>query len=307
MVVRGKQQAGYLELIGLGALWGSIGVLVDGVRVASPVIASIRMGLGCLAVAGYHTLRGRLRVLKLKEQRGLLLFDGVVLGVHWVWMFEAFKRLSVATAILIVFVGPVFVAVAAPKLLGERIERRTVVGLGLSVTGMLAIALPAWDVQDPVGVLYAIASALGFAALLIAGKRLTRTYPPPAILVWQLGIGTVAILPVALTSDWSGFADAAPSLVTLALVHTALAGLVYFAALTVVKAQHVGVLTYLEPATAIVYAWVFLSQQPSGWTLIGGALIVAGGLSIVIRRPDVAGSPAEPLAPHPDVQASLEP
>ncbi len=302
-----RAQAGYVELILLGVLWGSIGVIVKDVRVGSPAIAAFRTGIGCLVVVGYQALRGRLGELRLRQLRGLLVFDGLLLGLHWVLMFEAFKRLSIATAILIVFVGPVFVAAGAGRILGERVERRTIASLALSLGGMALIAAPAWRVQDPLGVAFARASALGFAGLLLAGKRLTTVYRPPAILAWQLGIGTLAVLPLAATTNLGGLGDAMPALIALGALHTAIAGFVYFGALTVVKAQHVGVLTYLEPATAVVYAWIFSNETPTIATLAGGLLILAGGLNIVLARPGTAGSPEEPVAPGPDITASLRP
>ncbi|GAC1411305.1 MAG: EamA family transporter [Actinomycetota bacterium] len=313
-------RSGYVELIVLGALWGSIGIIVTHVRVGSPVIAEMRLLIGCLVVLAVQAARGKLRTLRLRERGGLLIADGACLGVHWLLMFEAYKRLSVATAILIVFVGPVLVAALVGPVLNERVERRTLFSLALSLAGMVMIALPAWHVQDPLGVLFAFGSAVGFAAILLMGKRLTETYKTEEILVWQLGVGAVAIAPVALVSALHGGArglpDALPQLVTLALVHTALAGFIYLAALKVVKAQHVGVLTYLEPATAGLYAWLFLHEKTPVWTMIGGALIMAGGLNILLggqaaRRREqllaIASSPEEPVGSGPEIKASLGP
>lgn len=281
----------------LGILWGSIGVIVRPVRVDAAGIALVRTATGFAAAMAFMVARGRARELRLKGRRWLLIFDGVMLGIHWTLMFESFKRLSIATAILLVFVGPVFVAAAAWPVLRERVKARTVGALGLSVAGMILITVPAWDVQDPLGVVFALLSAVSFAAIMLAGKILTREYAPPAILIWQLGVAAVAIMPVALAGRFDGLADAAPRLLLLGLVHTAVAGFLYFAALTVVKAQHVGVLTYLEPATALLYAWWFLHEQPSFSTLTGGALIIAGGVWIIASRGPLPGTPEGPVAP----------
>lgn len=297
-----RVKPGTIDLVLLGVLWGSIGVIVKDVRVSSPAIAMFRMGIGSLAVLLYHALRGRLNVLRLRDRKGLLILDGLLLAVHWVLMFEAFKRLSVAAAILLVFLGPVFVAAAVGPVLGERVERRTVASLALSLGGMALIAAPAWRVQDPAGVAFALGSAVAFAAVMMAGKVLTRTYSPPAILVWQTGVGAIAVAPIALSGDLGGLGDSLPGLITLGLVHTGLAGLFYFRALTVVKAQHVGVLTYLEPATAVLYAWALLDETPSAATLAGGALIMIAGLNIVASRGPAPVSPSEPVAPPPQAR-----
>lgn len=311
--LRSRTQAGYLELILLGVLWGSVGVLVKHVRVGSSVIAGTRAFLGFLAVLAVEGARGRLGRMRLRERRWLLIADGVVLGIHWVCMFEAFKRLSVATAILLVFVGPVLVAALVGPVLKERVERRTVAALAVSVIGMVMIAAPAWKIQDPAGVVYALVSAVGFATMLLLGKQLTEVYEPQAILAWQLGVGALVVAPFALTSNLHGLGAAMPALTVLSLLHTAVAGFVYFYALGHVKAQHAGVLTYLEPATAIVYAWVFLGERPPPVTIAGGLLIMVAGLMIVTGRrgavlaASVPGTPQEPVGTTTQIKASLEP
>lgn len=296
--MRSRTQAGYLELVLLGVLWGSIGVIVEPVRVGAAGIALVRTATGALVAFGWLALRGKIGLLRLHDKAWLLILDGLLLAVHWTLMFEAFKRLSVGTAILLVFIGPVLVAVGAWPFLRERVELRTVGALAISLGGMALIAVPAWDVQDPAGVAYALLSAVAFAAVVLANKRLTAIYEPGPILTWQLGVAALAVAPVAMTGSTDGVAEALPRLVMLGALHTAAAGFVYFAAVKVVKAQHVGVLTYLEPATAIVYAWIFLNQVPSGSTLAGGALIVAGGLWIVFAKGPYSPTPEAPVAPR---------
>jgi drug/metabolite transporter (DMT)-like permease len=46
--------------------------------------------------------------------------------------------------------------------------------------------------------------------------------------------------------------------------------------------QRLGVLYYLEPASAILYAWWWVHEHPSAVTLAGGALIVLAGLAIIV-------------------------
>ena len=46
--------------------------------------------------------------------------------------------------------------------------------------------------------------------------------------------------------------------------------------------QHSSILGYLEPVSAPLYAFVLLGQAISVWTVIGGALIVAAGLLVVL-------------------------
>ena len=280
-----RSRTGYAELGICGLVWGSIGVIVKEVTLEAPVIVFFRVSIATLAVLAFFALRGRLAELKLRDRRGLLVADGILLAVHWALFFEAYKRLSVATTILVIYVAPVLVAAFAPRFAEERIEPRTIGSLALSLAGMALIAVPAWQVKEPAGLAYAIASMLAWVALTLANKRLTRSYRPPALLAWQLGIATVAIAPVLASAPRAGdVGRALPALAALGLVHTAATGILYFRALTVVKVQHAGILAYLEPVTAVFYAWAFLGETPKPLTLAGGALVLAAGLNLVARR-----------------------
>jgi len=54
------------------------------------------------------------------------------------------------------------------------------------------------------------------------------------------------------------------------------------------------VLLYLEPLSALLLAWVFLSETPTAMTLVGGTLIVAGG--IIVLRKTTADADTEALS-----------
>jgi drug/metabolite transporter (DMT)-like permease len=298
-----RSKTGYAELGLCGLVWGSIGVLVKQVSVTAPVIVFFRLLLGCSVIVAVFAARGRLTELRLRGRRGLLVADALLLAAHWALFFEAFKRLSVATTILIIYLGPVFIAFGAQLFLGERVERRTIASLALSVAGIALIGIPAWGVKDATGLALAFASAILWAALLLANKRLVETYPPPAMAAWQAGIATLVMAPALVGASGHQIARAAPALLLLGTLHTGITGVLYFRALTVVKAQHAGILAYLEPVSAVVYAWVLLGETPRALTLAGGALVLVAGMNVVVGGRSMAPV-AEPVAAPSDVAAS---
>jgi drug/metabolite transporter (DMT)-like permease len=68
----------------------------------------------------------------------------------------------------------------------------------------------------------------------------------------------------------------------LGLVTTAFSFSLFMDGLHYIRVQHAGIIAYIEPVSAPLYALVFLSQVPSGWTVAGGALIVAAGILVVL-------------------------
>ena len=100
----------------------------NGAYLGLPLLAAC----GLVVVLGWLVVRGRLADLRLRARPVVLIVSGVVLGVHWALLFEAYKRIGVDTTILIVFIGPVLWAVAAPFFLHERLRRTSVVALAIA-------------------------------------------------------------------------------------------------------------------------------------------------------------------------------
>jgi len=282
-----RPPAGSIEMITCTLSWGTIGVIVKQVTLSSQVMAFFRVLLGAAVVAAWLALRHRLGVLRPHVRMPLLIASGAILAGHWWLEFEAFKRLDVGSAILIVFIGPVLATALAPIVLGERVRPLALGALASAFGGIALIAVPDVSTIDAVGIAAALGSAVLFGAVLLAGKALASHYEPQALVVWQLGIAMIVLAPVLAGASGEQIARATPSLLLLGLVLTGFLGILFFRALRALEAQQISVLFYLEPASAVLYAWVLLGETPSSADVGGGALIVAAGLAIILgeRRP----------------------
>lgn len=289
-------RAGFPEIIGCTLAWGSIGVIVKEITLSAPVIVFFRLSLGMIVVLAWMTWRGRLAELRPRARVALLPAAGLILGAHWVTLFESFKRLDVASTILIVFLGPVLMAAAAPLVLAERLRALSIGALLLAFGGIALITVPDIAAIDAWGVASAVVSAILFAMVLLVGKLLTPHYSPSALVVWQLGIASVLVSPALIGASGDQVARAFPLLVLLGMGYTGLMGILFWRAIRALEAQQLGVMFYVEPASAVVYAWALLGEQPSWLTLAGGALVVAAGLAIIFGERTAGGSPAMPEA-----------
>jgi drug/metabolite transporter (DMT)-like permease len=68
-------------------------------------------------------------------------------------------------------------------------------------------------------------------------------------------------------------------------VHTGLGLYLYLEGLRSTPAQHAVIIQYLEPTSAFFYAAILLSEVPETLSLIGGILIIAANLILVIKQP----------------------
>src|SRR6185436_9104777 len=94
----------------------------------------------------------------------------------------------------------------------------------------------------------------------------------------ELLVASVVLLPIAAFSDVGRPEGTWAWLLVLGVVQTALGVGLYLSALARLPATDVGILGYLEPASAVVFGWVFLSETPDAATIAGGLLIVAAGV-----------------------------
>jgi drug/metabolite transporter (DMT)-like permease len=289
-----RPRAGYLEIAACTLTWGTIGPIVKRIGLDSSVIVFFRLFLGALVVFGWTIARGRAAELRPRARPVLLIAWGVALAVHWLFLFAAFKRLDVATTILVVFLGPVLMALLAPAIIGERLRLPALGALAVAVAGIALIATGGARRIDGRGLLFAIASAVLFAVLPLMGKLLTPSYEPGALVAWQLGIAAIVVSPALAGAHAHAIVRAWPLLLLLGGLYTGVLGILYVRAIARLRAQTLGVLFYLEPASAVLYAWWFLGERPNAAQVAGGALVVIAGLAIILGDRAVAAPAAFP-------------
>src|SRR5438128_955681 len=127
------------------------------------------------------------------------------------------------TVILIVYLAPVGIAVVAPRVLGERIGRRTLIALALAVAGSVVIARPAVHATGRTGLLLAGFTAASFVALVVISKPLADAYGGMRLALMEMLGASVTLLPFAAAASWGAPKLSWLLLVLLGLVHTALA------------------------------------------------------------------------------------
>ena len=282
--------------------WGTIGVIVNRVGLPAVVVAASRVAIGSaglgawLAVSRARVARAGARPSALVGSRRMvrwLILNGVLLAGHWTALFAAEQRAPIGVVLLVVYLGPVVVAMAAPRLLHERVSRSVVLALVVAVVGTLLVVGPGGHGISRSGLLLAAVAGISYAGLMLAGKPLAERVDPLVVAFGQQLTAAVVLVPFALGSTWGPPKARWLWLLVLGLVHTAAGMVVFFHALARMPATAVGTLGYLEPAAAVFAGWVFLSQTPSWAGGAGGLLIVVAGL-IVIRTGSLTG----PVSPE---------
>ena len=277
-------------LAALAAAWGLVAVLAGAVDVDAGPLAFLRLTLAAVTLAAVALLTRRVRLLVPGPHLPALVLLGIVQAAHWWLFFETVKRGSVALAVLTFYTAPLFLAVLAPLFLPERLSN---VALGALVPGGIGIALVALAGEDGrtfgwAAVACGLGSALSFAVLLVLSKRLLHAgVAPLTVAFWDCLAGGVAISPVLLLAGTlvpDGVGDWAAVLV-LGVGLTGLSTLAYASILRHATAQAAGILTFLEPVSAVLLAWIFLGEPLSARAALGAVLVVAAGIAVVALEP----------------------
>ncbi len=275
-----------LALAATTTTWGTVPLIVRSVELPSAAIVAARFWFGGLALSAvlvWERRRGRTSGPPVwSVDRGRCVAVCLILTMHWLALFAAYQEAPVGTVLFIVFLAPVGIAAVAPRVLGESIDRRTIGALGLGVVGFAFMSGNAIEASGSLGLALSLAAMVTFVVLVLINKPLADTYGGIRAAQMQMVGAGFLIAPVVVFGAEIPSPEAAWLwLLVLGVVHTGVAIAVYLSALSVVGATTTGVLGYLEPATAVVWAWVVLSETPAAATLIGGAAILAAGLLVV--------------------------
>lgn len=285
---KNARRGALLALILAMSIFGTIGIFRQWIPLPSATVALARSVIGGVFLLLVLLWRRRRPDLKaLRRVLWPLLLSGACLGANWLLLFEAYRYTSVATATLCYYMAPILLILLSPLLLRERLTVRRILCVLVALLGMIPVSgvLEA-DGQgtDPRGVLFGLAAALLYAAVVLLNKRIEGLDPAEKTLL-QFAVSAVVLLPYVLLTELP--LAAAPTLpawlllLLVGVVHTGLAYLLYFGALTHLPAQTVAVFSYIDPLLAVLLSG-FFSAPLTLPTVVGGVLIL--GAAIVSER-----------------------
>lgn len=230
--------------------------------------------VGVIIVVGFTATRNRWHEIRTDQLgrhfvRNLFHFTGQNL-----W-FYAVAVVPLAQVFALEFTSPLWVAILAPLLVGERMTRIRVFAAAMGFIGILIVARPNIQTFD-VGLVTAAMAAICFALTNLLTKRLTRDNSIISILFFlatiQLGFGLLAA-----GYDGDIALPNATSLPFLVLVGCAglLAHFCLTNALAIAPATVVVPLDFARlPAIAII-AMVLYNEPLEIWVFVGAAVIFA--------------------------------
>ena len=269
---------GWALFVAMGVIWGVpyllIKVAVDELAPSTLVLA--RTALASLLLLPLALARGRLPDVA-RAWRPLLAFAVIEIMAPWLLLGVAEQHLSSSlTGLLIAAVPLVGAVLAVVTGSDDRLDRRRLAGLLLGFAGVAALVG-----GGDVGAVLALALvAVCYATGPLILSRWLSHLPGLGVITASLLVTAVAYLPVGLAqapSSWPS-AEVVWAVIGLAVLCTAIAFLVFFALIAEVGPTRSTVITYVNPAVAVLLGVWLLDESFTLATAVGFVLILAGSV-----------------------------
>jgi drug/metabolite transporter (DMT)-like permease len=251
-------------------------------------VVSLRMLMAAACFALWLLLQGRNRRRPSHRQLAALFglsFAGT--GLHYGTQTVGLQWTTASNGSLYAVTGPIFIALLAWVVLGERLTPRRILGIALAVAGVISVigveAVLQFQIGNLVGDALVLFSIFLFAVFAVAGKRITDDLGPVSVTAWVTLFGAAWMLPIGgLEVHLTGFelGSVAPAgwmaIAFLGLGCTFLAVLSFFTGLRQTDSQTAGVYLYAVPPITALVAWAGLGERLDLGFFLGAVLILCG-------------------------------
>jgi RarD protein len=273
------------KLILAMTIFGTIGIFVKYIPLPSSVIACVRgfVGVGFLLLVTLIR-KSKISWRDIKKNLLFLIISGAFIGINWILLFEAYRYTTVATATLCYYMAPIFVTIASPFILKEKLTVKKVLCILTALLGMVFVSgiVGAGSLQISVlGIICGIGAAFFYACVVLLNKFIKDISAYDKTMT-QLFVAASVILPYTIfTADVSLAEFDAKALICLLIVgvvHTGFAYMIYFSSMGTLKAQTVAIFSYIDPVIAIILSALLLKEKMGIFGMIGAVLILGSTL-----------------------------
>ncbi len=275
---------GILLVLAATILFSLSGIFVRLLTVADPWrISFYRAGSMTIAILAFlAVLYGRQTWQRFaKLDRRALLAVSLFFGVGSTLYILAVSRTSVANVSCLAATAPVFAAVLAWLLLGERSGVRELLGTGVALFGIYLIFRDQIGIGDQFGNIVALVVAFAFAGQTVVLRKYRATDVLPAICIG--GLMVFAAMPLS-GDDFAVDLHDLLLMLVMGVVQLALPIVLYVRAARYVPAMSMTLISLLDVVFNPLWAWLGVGEAPSASAIAGGGFIVAAVLLVVTRR-----------------------
>lgn len=265
-------------------IWGTIGIFIRGINLSSIEIAFFRAFIGSLVLLLIAIVNKEIIDKKLLKQNAVVLsLSGIALGINWAALFQAMKYTTISNATLSYYFAPIFMIIFSAIIFKEKMSMKNIICMIVALLGLFMILKSGDDkslnnYNHTKGIMLGLFGAVLYAIIVMLNKFI-KHLSPIQITLSQLLISTIVLLPIVFRGGMGNIKGIDINtwilIITLGIIHTGFAYLLYFPSLKDVKAQSVAIISYLDPISAILISAIFLKEPMTTMQIFGGVLILS--------------------------------
>lgn len=280
----------YLAVALAASSWGTWGLVIRHVEAIAPMPAALESAIVMAVVtvvAGALSVSDRMAGPRTWKAWVWVGWFGVADTMNVLLFFAAYK-LTIAPAVLTHYMTPVFVAMAAPFVLRERMTVRTGVAIAISLLGLATMLGPSAGASHAEAVwtsaTLGTASAVFYASNVFANKFIAGAFSSSQAMFWHGVFATILGLLLVPLHAWAAVdAHAVAYLAVAAIGPGALGGVAFVWGLRRMPAAHASTLTLLEPLVSMLLGAMVLGEGLGPRAALGGLLILSGALVVMTQ------------------------
>lgn len=279
-----SKRSTYIQFITAMVIVGTIGIFRRNIALSSAALAFTRGLLGSLSLGAFVKLRRQKIFHGIETKKFMLLvLNGAIIGVNWIFLFEAFRFTTVAVATLCYYLQPTLLILVSPIFFKEKLTGKKMIFALTAFAGMILVSgvLGGGDSGSLKGVAFGLAAALLYTMAVVINKKTTGVDPYEKTII-QLASAAVVLIPYILLTEDIGAISLDTRTIILVLIvgiiHTGLVYLFYFGSMERMNAQAVAVFSYIDPVVAVLASWIFLGEPLTIPVIIGAVLIIGSAI-----------------------------
>ena len=244
----------------------------------------VRSLIAAGAVSLLMLIRGRFPRIRREDWPLVLFLSFLAIPLNQFMFLWGIGSTTPSNAALLYATTPILVLLFSRWLLGERLTRRKLIGVGLGFAGVLVVILERGvdaSMQYVGGNLIIYGAVLAWGLYTVLGKKLIAQYGPLDASAVTLLSGTLIFLPIgivpALRFDYETLGVWTwGQIFYLGVITSVVAYLLWYYALARVEAGKAALFANLQPILTAVLAVALLGQEITIQFIVGGVVVILG-------------------------------
>lgn len=267
-------------------------VYAYGAGVSVSTLLFLRFLFASALFFGWLALRRESVKIHRRQALSLFCLGGILYTLQSLSFFSAVQYIPTSMAALLLYTFPVFVAILSYFVDKEKLRRKTIIAMLISLVGLGMVLGTSFGGIQPLGVVLALAAALFYSVYIVTGNRVVKGLSPFATSAY---ISLFASLSTFLVAQKDGGIDLSFgvqgwwAISGIVVFSTVLAISTFFRGLQLIGSTKASVLSTLEPVVTFAFSALLLGESFHWLQLLGGAAVLGGAVLIVSGKEEAAG------------------